>query len=324
VLALVLLPLLAAPPAPPAEEAALRTLRSELVRIADDADGTLGVAIVEVASGRSVSSRGAERFPMASVVKLPVAVVVLRRVDAGTLSLDERIPVARGDLRPPGPVLARWTPGLSMTVGELLDDMMVASDNSAVDLLIRRLGGTGAVREGLSALGLAGIDVDATELEMLFRFRGLAGVPSDFRITPEELKKRTDAVPAAERKKAEQAFEKNPVDVATPEALARLLVRLEKRELLSAASTDRLLSAMRRCATGDKRIRAGVPKGSEVFDKTGTIGRCANDVGLVRLPDGRTLAIAVFLKGSYVGEAEREAVSAKVAAAACRAFGSSR
>jgi beta-lactamase class A len=321
VLAIALLSLLAAPPASPGDDARIRTLRSELARIADDSDGTLGAAIVEVASGASVSLRGTETFPMASVFKLPVAVVVLKRVDAGALSLDETLPVTRGDVRPFGPISDGWKPGLSRTVGELLDDMMVASDNSAVDLLIRKLGGTKAVQAGLASLGLKGIDVDATELEMLFRFRGLSGLPRDLRITPEELKKRTDAVPAAERKKAELAFEKKPSDAATPDALARLLVRLEKRELLSAASTDRLLSAMKRCETGDKRIRAGVPKGSVVFDKTGTIGRSANDVGLVRLPGGRTLAIAVFLKGSYLGEAEREAVSARVAKAAAAAFG---
>jgi beta-lactamase class A len=278
------------------------------------------VAIVDVVSGESVSLSGAERFPMASVFKLPVAVVLLSRVDAGALRLDERVPVTRGDLRPFGPIIERWKPGMSLSLGQLLDDMMVASDNSAVDLLIRKMGGTKAVREGLSALGVTGIDIDATELEMMLRFRGVKGGPPDLRMTPEELKKKTDEVPAAARKKAERAFETRPLNTATPEAMARLLVRLEKRELLSAASTDRLLSAMKRCATGNHRIRAGVPKGSEVFDKTGTIGRCLNDVGLVRLPGGRTLAIAVFLRSAYVGEAEREAVVARVARAAAAAF----
>ncbi|MGE5345041.1 MAG: class A beta-lactamase [Acidithiobacillales bacterium] len=320
-LALLLLAVLAAPPIAPVGDAAPGTLEREISRIADDSEGTLGVSIVDVATGRSVSHSGSEKFPMASVFKLPVAVVLLRRVDAGALRLDEKLPIGRGDLRPPGPVFERWKPGLSLTVGELLDDMMVASDNSAVDLLIRRLGGTKAVREGLFALGLSGIDVDATELEVLLRFRGITGTPSDLRMTPEELKKKSDRLPAADRKKAEQAFEKKPRNAATPDAFARLLVRLEKRELLSAASTERLLSAMRQCATGDRRIRAGVPRGSEVLDKTGTIGRCVNDVGLVRIPGGPTLAIAVFLRSSSLGEAEREAVAAKVAKAAAAAFG---
>lgn len=319
--ALVLLPLLAAPPAAPPSDARLQTLKGEIARIADDSDGTLGVSVVEVASGKSVSHAGGDRFPMASVFKLPVAVVLLKRVDAGQLTLNEKLPIVRGDLRPRGPLYDRWKPGLSLSVGELLDDMMIASDNSAVDLLVRRLGGTKAVRDELAVLGLSGIDVDATELEMWLLSDGVREIPKDLRMTPEELRKKVDAVPAADRKKAEQAFEKKPRNAATPEALTRLLVGLEKRELLSATSTNRLLSAMKRCATGNRRIRAGVPSGSEVFDKTGTIGRCANDVALVRLPGGPTLAISVFLRSSYLGEAEREVVIAKVARAAAAAFG---
>ncbi len=317
----VLLSLLAAPPATPPDDARVRTLRSELARIADDSDGTLGVSIVDVASGKSVSHQGEGAFPTASVFKLPVAVVLLKRVDAGALKLDERLPVTRGDVRPRGPVFERWKPGLSLSVGELLDDMMIASDNSAADLLIRRLGGTKAVREGLSALGLSGIEVTETELEMWLRSDGITEIPADLRMTPEALKARVAKVPVGDRKRAEQAYEKKPGNAATPEALSRLLVRLERKELLSPASTDRLLSAMRRCATGDKRIRAGVPKGTEVFDKTGTIGRCVNDVGIVRLPGGPTLAVSVFLKSSYLGEAEREAIVARVARAAVSAFG---
>ncbi len=320
-LALVLLSLLAAPPAASPDAARLRTLKGEIARIADDSDGALGVAIVDVASGRSVSHGGTDPFPMASVFKLPVAVVILQRVDAGTLTLDEKLPVTRGDLRPRGPVFERWKPGLSLTVGELLDDMMVASDNSAADLLVRRLGGTKAVREGLSTLGLSGIEVEETELEMWLLSDGVTEIPADLRLTPEALRARVARVPTGVRKKAEQAYEKKPGNSATPEALSRLLVRLKKRALLSAASTDRLLSTMRRCATGDRRIRAGVPKGSEVFDKTGTIGRCVNDVALVRLPGGPTLAISVLLRSSYLGEAERETVIARVARAAAAAFG---
>lgn len=312
--------ILAAPPGTAPADPGLAALRNEITRIANDAHGVVGASVVDVSSGQSVSLHGTERFPMASVFKLPVAIVLLERVDAGVLTLDEKLPVTRGDLRPRGPVFERWKPGLSLTVGELLDDMMVASDNSAADLLVRRLGGTKDVRDGLVRLGLSGIDVEETELEMWLLSDGVTETPPDLRMTPEALRARVAKVPAGDRKKAEQAYEKKPRNAATPDALSRLLVRLEKRELLSPASTDRLLSAMRRCATGDRRIRAGVSKGSEVFDKTGTIGRCANDVALVRLPGGPMLAISVFLRSSYLGEAEREAVLAKVAWAACRTF----
>ncbi len=89
--------------------------------------------------------------------------------------------------------------------------------------------------------------------------------------------------------------------------------------LLSRPSTDRILDAMRRCATGDRRLRAGVPKGTEVLDKTGTVGRCANDAGIVRLPDGTHLAIVVFTRGGRNAGSREEAI-ARVARAAWQAF----
>ncbi len=198
-----LLPVLAVPAAAPAKDTALDTLRGEIARIAAQSEGRLGVSIVDVATGRSVSLSGGEKFPMASVFKLPVAVVLLRHVDAGALRLEEKLPIERGDLRPRGPVFDRWKPGLSLSVGELLDDMMIASDNSAVDVLLRRLGGTKAVRDGLSALGLSGIDVDATELEMWLRSDGIEETPPDLRMTPEALEARVAQVSAADRRKAE-------------------------------------------------------------------------------------------------------------------------
>ena len=76
---------------------------------------------------------------------------------------------------------------------------------------------------------------------------------------------------------------------------------------------------MRRCATGDRRLRAGLPKGTEVADKTGTSRTCANDAGILTLPDGTHLVVAVFTRGGK-DAATREAAIASVARAAWEAF----
>jgi beta-lactamase class A len=308
--------LLAAPPADPA----MAFLRNEIIRIADEADGVVGVSVVHAPSGKSVSLGGGERFPMASVFKLPVAVVVLKRVDDGKLRLEEALSVVRGDLRPRGPLYGRFKPGMTVTVGQLLDDMMVESDGSSADLLIRRLGGTKTVQDDLKALGLKDIDVSLTELQVSLFESGVKDAPTDLRMTPEQLKKRVGKVPPEAQRRARTAFEKGAWNTATPEALTKLLGRLDKGDLLSRSSTDRLLSAMRRCRTGDARIRAGLPKGTEVLDKTGTIGRSTNDVGLVRLPGGSTLAISVLIRSSYVDGKAREDVIARIAGAAYKIF----
>ncbi|MGZ5426688.1 MAG: serine hydrolase [Thermoanaerobaculia bacterium] len=123
----------------------------------------------------------------------------------------------------------------------------------------------------------------------------------------------------AAMKKNLAAFESGVENGASPDAIAALLARLFRGELLSRASTDRILGAMRRCTTGDHRLRAGFPKGTNVLDKTGTVGSCSNDAGIVRLPDGTHLAVAVFVRGG-TRAAAREAAIASVARAAWQAF----
>ena len=129
-------------------------------------------------------------------------------------------------------------------------------------------------------------------------------------------------MPKEKRAAAGRAFEADLRNTASPEDLARLLAALKKGELLSAPSTETLLAMMRRNTTGDRRIRALLPKGTPVWDKTGTMGRSANDVGLVELPDGKgTLVVVALVKGSAKGYDAREKGIAKVAKAAFDTFG---
>ena len=76
---------------------------------------------------------------------------------------------------------------------------------------------------------------------------------------------------------------------------------------------------MRRCATGDRRLRAGLPKGTEVLDKTGTVGSCSNDAGIVSFPTARISSLAVFTRGGRDAAARDETI-ARVARAAWQAF----
>jgi beta-lactamase class A len=93
-------------------------------------------------------------------------------------------------------------------------------------------------------------------------------------------------------------LEADPRDAAEPEAMAALLVLLQQGRALTPASTALLLEIMQRCETGRRRLRDGLPASLLVADKTGTLGRTANDVGIATLPDGTHLAIAVFVTGA--------------------------
>jgi beta-lactamase class A len=297
------------------------SLEARLAEIAAASGGTLGVRVVHLESGKAAGLNASARFPMASVYKLPIAVVVLAKVDAGELSLAQEVEVRPGEHRRTASRVDPFTPGKKVAIGVLLDDMLTASGNTACDVLLRVLGGPGAVDAWYAAHGLPGIDVSLTELMMGAVESGVADRVKDGECDHACLDGIVAKEPKAKREAAERAFESDPRNSASPEDLGRFLAALKKGELLSPSSTATVLDAMRRCRTGDRRIRALLPKGTVVYDKTGTIGRSANDIGLVELPGGKgTLVVVALVKGSEKPYEERERTIAKVAKAAYDAF----
>jgi beta-lactamase class A len=278
----------------PAPDPAPDPLRDAVVAAATAAErasgAVVGVSVLHLESGRRASHRGGERFQMASVFKAPVAVAVLAAVERGQLTLDREVEVKASDRRAWGPINDHWTPGMRVTVGRMVDVMLVDSDNTACDLLIRLVGGPASVEKALVDRDVAGIRISLDEKGM-----------------------------DAAAKKNRAAFEGGAQNGASPDAMAAFLARLFKGELLSKSSTDRILDAMRRCATGERRLRAGLPKGTEIRDKTGTATSCANDAGIVTLPDGSHVVVAVFTRGGR-DAAAREAAIASMAKAAWEAL----
>lgn len=255
-------------------------------RAAETGGLVAGVSYVHLESGRAASWRGAETFQMASVFKLPVAIAVLDGVEKGTLRFDREVEVKESDRMEVGPIYDAWKPGMRVTVARMVDVMLVDSDNTAADLLIRLLGGPAAVERTLLAKGVPGVRVSLDE-------RGLGAA----------MKKNLDAI------------ERGAQNGTSPDAMAGLLVRLFRGELLSRVSTDRILDSMRRCATSGRRFRAGLPRGAEVFDKTGTMRLSSNDVGILTLPDGSHAVLAVFTRGGAGAEAREKAIASIAKAA---------
>ena len=296
-------------------------LEPQLREISLDSGGTLGVKVVHLGSGRSAGLNALDRFPMASVYKLPIAVAVLAKVDAGGWPLEQEVVVLPGELRRTGARVDAWKPGSKVPLVRLVDAMLTSSDNTACDVLLRLLGGPRAVDAWLDAHGFPGIDVSWSELTMAAVASGVAPLPRDGECDHACLDALVAKVPRERRAEAERAFELDARNTASPEDLARFLVALKGGRLLSGRSTETVLSMMRRNRTGDRRIRALLPKETQVWDKTGSIGRSANDVGLVELPGGKgTLAVVVLVKGSTKDWAARERAIAEAAKAAFDAF----
>ena len=149
------------------------------------------------------------------------------------------------------------------SAAKLMELMIIRSDNLATDQMLATLGGPTAVQEWLSSRGITGIRFDRT-IAQLLRDRGHV---------------------------------RDNRDVATPTAMVTLLARLDSGAFLSAESRTVLLGLMSRCETGTRRIRALLPVGTPVENKTGTLNGVTNDVGFITMPDGHRVAVAVFARG---------------------------
>jgi beta-lactamase class A len=238
---------------------------SEAVRRAE-AFGVVG-ATIEGPDGRRWSRHGARRFRAASVVKIPLMIEVYRRVEAGTLRLDEPHALADAARAPGSGVLLHLHTGLAPSVEDLVYLTMSISDNTATNILIRRVGMAG-VNGTMRALGMTGSTLA----------REMRGRP------------------------AEPGEEEN---WATPDDYARVVRLVLDGQAAGPAGTAAMVTMLERQQNG-RRIGRYVPEAAGVRwgSKTGGLAGVTNDVGFVTGPDGR-LILAVFCEGMadlHIGE----------------------
>jgi beta-lactamase class A len=298
--------------------AALQKLEREIERLARSSGGTVGMTAIHLETGRRVSLNRAERFPMASTFKVPIAVQLLTRVDQGEIKLDQMVELNASDLHPGSGTLSELfnKPGVALSVRNLLELMLLVSDNSATDVVLRLAGGPQAVTARMKALSIEGITVDRSTALLIADWVGVAKLPPEKDWTPAVLLMAFEAVKPEEQREAAKRFNADPRDTSTPDGMAALLERIYRKELLKPQSAELLLDIMRRCKTGAARLKGILPEGTEVAHKTGTIGGTTNDVGIITLPEGAGhVAIAVFVKASEKDVPARERTIAEIARA---------
>jgi beta-lactamase class A len=274
-------PAAASTPVPQTQGGEDAELAARLKEICGKAGGRCGVAVVHVETGHGADFEGETPLPLYSVFKLPLAVEVLKEVEAGKLSLDQKVHVEPEEAAPGVKSNSDlWLKPSDRTVRELMEFSIMRSDNTSSDKLLELVGGPEAVTRRMRALGLQSIEVRASTKEFL----------------------------------------KNPgahPNTGTPADIARLLSMLQKGEVLAPPQLEVLFGFMSRVLTGDRRLRAGVPAGTPVADKTGSGPSTTNDVGLVTLPGDRGhVALAVLLDGSKLPAEKQEDLIAEVARAA--------
>jgi beta-lactamase class A len=299
-------------------DAGLERLEREIARLAKVGGGVTGVTAIHLETGRRVSFNGSDRFPMASTFKVPIAVQLLARVDAGEVKLDQMIEIRQSDLHPGSGTLSDLfnKGGLALSVRNLMELMLLISDNSATDVLLRVAGGAEAVTSRMRGLGIEGINVNRSTALLIADWLGATGLPSEEKWSPDLFDSAFGMVKPEDQKAAAKRFDLDARDTSTPDAMAALLERIYRKDLLKEKSADLLLDIMKRCQTGQARLKGLLPEGTEVAHKTGTIGGSTNDVGIITLPDNAGhVAIAVFVKSSEKEIPARERAIAEIARA---------
>jgi beta-lactamase class A len=312
-------------------------LKAELAALDAGQRARVGVYVRDLDTGTTVSHRAEQRWYLASMVKVPVAIAVLRDIERGLYGLDAPLTLRAADVVDGAGTTALAVVGTPFTVRALLEQMIVHSDNTATDMLIGLVGEAelnarvrSLVPEGLQPI---------TPLGDIRRLIYGHLLPQSERLTGRDLvllkHARTDAerlqilhqlvgVPAAQRRlptldAAYDAYYASGVNSGRLDAYADLLAQLVEGQALSAASTGYLLGVMQRTATGTHRLKAGLPQHVRLAHKTGTQRRRVCDAGLLRWSeDGRPRRVVVVACTRDEPSLERaESVLMRVGLALC-------
>ena len=240
----------------------------------------LGAFAVDTGSGRTLAYRADERFLMNSSFKALLAGCVLSRVDAGQESLARTVRYGAGDMLPNSPVTQAHLAVGAMSVGALCEAVVEVSDNASSTLLMRSVGGP-------------------AELTRFYRKLG-------------------DDVTRTDRYELASGVWNGTEDTTTPRAVVGLVRRLLLGDALTPSSRAMLEGWMVASKPGLHRLRASMPAGWRVGDKTGTGGTQLCDYAIVRPPGRAPLLVSAFYESPTVDFDGQEAVLREVGAAFVR------
>jgi beta-lactamase class A len=242
--------------------------------------GRVGVAALETGNGKRVDYRAAERFPMCSTFKFLAVAAILKRIDENKDRLDRLVPYSAKDILEYAPVTKAHVHDGGMTLGALCAAAIEQSDNTAGNLLLETIGGPAGLTNFARALGDTMTRLDRREPEL------------------------NSAVPGDER------------DTTTPAAMLAAMRELLTGNTLSPSSRQQLETWLQGNETGAAMIRAGLPTGWIVGDKTGRGANGAtNDIAIVRPPNRAAMIVAIYSVGSSASTDDRAAAIAEAARA---------
>lgn len=229
--------------------AQLANLRPLLEQRVARHQGTVGVAVIDLATGEKLSIRGNEPFPSASVIKLPILVELFHQIQRGPLKLSDPITLLAADQRPGSGVLQFLSTPHQLTVADAATLMIILSDNSATNLIIDKIG-IRNVNARMDSLGLKTTRLHAKV------FLGTS----------------TTIDTAATRRWG--------FGVTTPDDIAELLARLYRGQIISDTVSKQMVAILRN-NFDDLAIPRYLPPGASLANKTGALNQSRHDCGIV-------------------------------------------
>jgi len=253
------------------------SIEQQLAELERRHGGRLGVAILDTGSQRLIAQRGDERFALCSTFKALLAAFVLVRVDRKQEDLSRMIVYGKEQLVPYSPITEKHTGEGGLSVGSICEAAVTLSDNTAANLLLDSVGGPQALTDWLRSTGDDTTRLDRHEPELN------ENRPGDLQ------------------------------DTTSPVAMLNTLRTLVFGNVLSPASRDQLIAWLVSNKTGDQKLRAGLPKGWRIGDKTGSgANNASNDVAVIWPTNRAPMIVTVYYTHSRADAAQVNAVMAEV------------
>lgn len=261
------------------------SLRTKINRVTERFRGDIGVAILHLENGDTLSVKGDRAYPMQSVYKFPLSLAILRQVDQGILSLDKKIHIAKENYFDTwSPIMKKYPDAnIDLPVSDLIQFVAGESDNVGCDVLFDVIGGPKKVDFYIHSLGVKDMAIVSTEREM--------------------------------HETAKAQYE----NWSSPRAMIQLLDLFYQKKILKPATHQVLWDAMVNTYLGKARIKGKLPEGTIVAHRTGTGSpdengkmSAVNNIGIVSLPNGNHFAIVVFITNTPEDTATAEAAIAEI------------
>jgi beta-lactamase class A len=251
-------------------------MTAALQQLEAKAQGRLGVHVLNTHTGQEWGYRSDELFMMLSSFKLLASALVLARVDRGEESLERRVRYRKQDLVPWSPITEAHADGEGLTLAQLCHATITTSDNTAGNLILASYGGPQALTAFARQMGDQVTRLDRNEPELNVRV-GL-----------------------------------EPLDTTSPRAMTMTMHKLLMGHALSPASREVLRQWLLANTTGGKRLKAGLPGGWAIGDKTGTNKTDANDIGIIFPPQRGPILVSAYLADSAANGQVKDETLAEV------------